>query len=87
MCLGHQPDEKVVLPDIDISIDGTRESEVVLRTKGQFHTKSILKRVPSQPPASLLREPDLHSQFCLLHQAKQKNLQENHKKHKAITWL
>ena len=28
--LGHQPDEEVVLPHIDVPIDGTRESEVVL---------------------------------------------------------
>lgn len=28
--LGHQPDEKVLLPHVDISIDGTGESEVVL---------------------------------------------------------
>lgn len=28
--LGHQPDEEVVLPHVDVSIDGTRESEVVL---------------------------------------------------------
>lgn len=30
VCLGHQPDEEVVLPHVDVSIDGTRESEVVL---------------------------------------------------------
>lgn len=32
--LGHQPDEEVVLPHVDVSIDGTREREVVLPTKG-----------------------------------------------------
>lgn len=32
--LGHQPDEEVVLPYIDVTIDGTRESEVVLSTEG-----------------------------------------------------
>lgn len=28
--LGHQPDEEVLLPHVDISIDGTSEREVVL---------------------------------------------------------
>lgn len=28
--LGHQPDEEVVLPHVDVAIDGTGESEVVL---------------------------------------------------------
>lgn len=31
--LGHQPNEEVLLPHIDISIDGTGKSKVVLKTK------------------------------------------------------
>lgn len=30
MSLGHQPDEEVLFPHVDVSIDGTRESEVIL---------------------------------------------------------
>lgn len=48
MSLGHQPDEKVLLPHIDISIDGTSKSEVVLQTKehlgSQEHTDRFFLR-------------------------------------------
>ena len=30
MSLAHQPDKEVVLPHVDVAVDGTRESEVVL---------------------------------------------------------
>lgn len=41
--LGHQPDEEVLLPDIDISIDGTSKSKVVLQTKHTLRTGNSLK--------------------------------------------
>lgn len=40
--LGHQPDEEVLLPDIDISIDGTSKSKVVLQTKDTLRTGNSL---------------------------------------------